>query len=140
MNMRTLHFWSKSFVYLVILLLSTLFFTGCAGIKGNLAMVATKDLDIAEINNYQVSDQEAEAKKSFVGVLVLPYMGFLFKNDIEKDYGPERLVDEALTKIPNAVAMLDAEYKYKTFQIPLLFLYQSANIKSDKVLLNDKKD
>jgi len=115
----------------ILTLLTTVFLLGCAGFNSNFNLLTTQDFEISKMREYAVVKQPVKEKQTTVTV----FTTYVTKKELVE---PEVLVTKALKKNPGVVGLVNADYKFRTTMIPLLFTVNRASIQSSEVLVEPR--
>lgn len=113
---------------LIIILLTSIIITGCISREGTFSIISTRNIDWNRITEYQRSNQRIEGEDQAHIIIFIP---------TKSDITIAGAVDQALAKVPGAVALVDAVVSSKMFYIPYIY-GQAAYIVEGSVLIDPK--
>ena len=116
----------KLFLYLAIL--ASIFFTSCATRLGTFTVISTKNIEWSRANEYQRNGNRVLGEDVYHIVVFIPTKGNITIEDA---------VDNALGKVPGAVALVDVVLRSQSFYIPYVY-GKNAFIVEGSVLIDPK--
>ena len=117
----------KKFLLLCCVTMSILM-TSCVSRLGAFTVISTKNIDWSRAAEYQRNNKRVDGEDVFHIIIFIP---------TKMNITIEDAVDQALEKVPGAVALVDAVLRSKFFYIPYIY-GQSAYIIEGSVLIDPK--
>lgn len=113
---------------LIIILLTSIILTGCISREGTFSFISTRNIDWSRVAEYQRSNERVEGEDQADIIIFIP---------TKSDITIADAVDQALAKVPGAVALVDAVVSSRMFYIPYIY-GQMAYIVEGSVLIDPK--
>lgn len=101
--------------------------TGCSTRLGTFTVISTKNIDWSRVGEFTHASKETEGSDKLHMILFIP---------TALEITIEDAVDEAIEKIPGAVALVDAVVRYRSFSF--LLYSQTAYLVEGKPLIDPK--
>ena len=118
-----------SFVAMIAtLIISLSLFTSCVSRLGAFTVISTKNIDWSRAAEYQRNNKRVDGEDVCHIIIFIP---------TKMNITIEDAVDQALEKVPGAVALVDAVLRSKFFYIPYIY-GQQAYIVEGSVLIDSK--
>jgi hypothetical protein len=116
----------KKFTIILMLTAFIMVAVGCSTLSGNYSFITSQDIDLGRFSEYIVREETVSAGKSKFG------FAFLWGSSPIKS---EEVMQQLLKKQPGAIALTDAEFEYRSANIPILFFYNRYKL-SGKLLID----
>lgn len=118
----------KKLLYVFGLLFLAVFFSGCVSRLGSFTVVSTKNIEWNRASEYVRSTNRTKGEDIAHIIIIIPTKGNVKIEDA---------VDNAIEKVPGAVALVDAVIRSRTFYIPYIY-GQAAYIVEGSALVDPK--
>lgn len=115
-------------IIVVFVLFASIVFTSCVSRLGSFTVLSTKNIDWSRAAEYKRDNRKVDGENARHIIIFIPTKGNITIEDA---------VDQALEKVPGAVALVDVVLRSKFFYIPYIYGKQ-AFIVEGSVLIDPK--
>lgn len=113
-----------------VLLAGVMFLSGCATRMVDYTIISTKNVDVSAMGKYTAGEHRVVGEDVKHGVFIVPAGMPNMKEAI----------DDAIEKVPGAVAMLDGVVYYRSWGIPLIYGQNAFVIEGTPLIIASKVD
>jgi copper chaperone CopZ len=127
---------NKNFYPGILMMIFGILAVGCGGTFGKVTVVSTKNIDWNRASEYVPGDQHIKGEDVYHIIICWP---------TKESITTENAINNALQKIPGAIALVDVTFKERLFIIPFIYgkegYYIEGTVLIDpKLALTDKEE